>query len=160
MDIQWLGEKHVAQLVEKGLIKDAGDLYFLKKEDLLPLERMGDKLADNILAAIEASKQPPLPRLIFALGIRLIGEHAAEILARSFGSLDKLKAATAEELNAVYEIGLTTAESIVAFFGQAETTELLDKLTRRASSPSPVSTRPSPTPLPANHLSSPERSKP
>jgi len=130
MDIQWQGEKHVTQLVETGLIKDAGDLYSLQKEQLLPLERMGDKLADNILAAIEGSKTPPLSRLIFALGIRLIGEHAAELLARHFGSLDKLQAATVEELNAVYEIGLTTAESIAAFFGQSETTELLDKLAK------------------------------
>jgi len=128
MDIQWLGEKHAAQLVEQGLIKDAADLYFLKKEQLLPLERMGDKLADNILAAIEGSKHPPLPRLIFALGIRLIGEHAAEILARQYGSLEELQAATTEELAGVYDIGLTTAETIVAFFGQTETTELLDKL--------------------------------
>ena len=128
MDIQWLGEKHAAQLVEQGLIKDAADLYFVKKEDLLPLERMGDKLADNILAAIDGSKHPTLARLIFALGIRLIGEHASEILARHFGSLDKLAAATTEELAAIYDIGLTTAEHIVAFFGQAETTELLNKL--------------------------------
>ena len=135
MDIQWLGEKHVAQLVETGLIKDAADLYFLKKEDLLPLERMGDKLADNVLAAIEGSKHPPLARLIFALGIRLIGDHAGEILAGHFGSLDKLKAATVEELNAVHEIGLTTAESIVAFFGQAETTELLNKLAQAGVQP-------------------------
>ena len=130
MDIQWLGEKHVSQLVGAGLIKDAADLYLLKKEDLLPLERMGDRLADNILAAIAGSKQPPLPRLIFALGIRLIGEHAGELLARHFGSLDKLRAATVEELAGVFEIGKTTAEMIVAFFGQAETTELLDKLAR------------------------------
>ena len=135
LDIQWLGEKHVAQLLEKGLIKDAADLYFVRKEDLLPLERMGDKLADNILAALESSKRPPLPRLIFALGIRLIGEHAAELLARRFGSLEKLQAATVEELNAVYEIGLTTAESIAAFFGQAETTELLAKLTQAGVQP-------------------------
>ncbi len=135
MDIQWLGEKHVAQLVEKGLIKDAADLYFVQKEDLLPLERMGDKLADNILAAIAGSKHPPLPRLIFALGILSIGEHAGELLARHFGSLDKLKAATVEQLNAVYEIGLKTAEKIVAFFGQAETTELLDKLARAGVHP-------------------------
>ena len=135
MDIQWLGEKHVAQMVEKGLIKDAADLYFVRKEDLLPLERMGDKLADNILAAIEGSKHPPLSRLIFALGIRLIGEHAGELLARQFGSLEKLKAATVEELNAVYEIGLTTAETVVAFFGQLEATELLDKLARAGVQP-------------------------
>lgn len=135
MDIQWLGEKHVTQLVDKGLIKDAADLYFVKKEDLLPLERMGDKLADNILAAIEGSKRPSLPRLIFALGILSIGEHAGELLARRFGSLDKLKAATVEELNAVYEIGLKTAEKIVAFFGQAETTELLEKLEKAGVQP-------------------------
>ena len=128
LDIQWLGEKHVTQLIEAGLIKDAGDLFTLTKEQLLPLERMGDKLADNILAAIAASKTPPLSRLLFALGIRLIGEHSAEILARQFGSLEKLQAATTEELNAVFEIGMTTAESIVAFFGSSETTELLNKL--------------------------------
>ena len=128
MDIQWLGEKHAAQLLEAGLIKDAADLYTLKKDDLLPLERMGDKLADNILAAIDGSKRPLLPRLIYALGIRLIGEHSGEVLARHFGSLDKLASATVEELAAVHEIGLTTAEAIVAFFGQPETTELLGKL--------------------------------
>ena len=130
LDIQWLGEKHVQQLIGNGLIKDAGDLYFLQKENLLPLERMGDKLADNILAAIEGSKHPPLARLIFALGIRLIGEHAAAILAQHFGSLEKLAQATVEELNAVHEIGLTTAEAIVAFFGQDESKALLEKLAR------------------------------
>ncbi len=135
LDIQWLGEKHVTQLIESGLIKDAGDLFSLTKEQLLPLERMGDKLADNILAAIAASKTPPLSRLVYALGIRLIGEHSSEILARQFGSLEKLQAATTEELNAVFEIGLTTAESIVAFFGQAETTELLSKLTNAGVCP-------------------------
>ena len=135
MDIQWLGEKHAAQLLEAGLIKDAADLYTLKKEDLLPLERMGDKLADNILAAIEGSKRPPLPRLIFALGIRLIGEHSGEILARHFGSLDALASATVEALAAVHEIGQTTAEAIVAYFGQAETTVLLEKLVRAGVQP-------------------------
>ncbi len=135
MDIQWLGEKHIMQLLEQGLIRDAGDLYSLTKEQLVPLERMGDKLADNIITAIEGSKHPPLPRLIFALGIRLIGEHSAEILAHHFGSLEKLQAATVEELNAVHEIGLTTAESIVASFGQPETSELLEKLARAGVSP-------------------------
>lgn len=130
MDIQWLGEKHVVQLIESGLIKDAGDLFYLQKENLLPLERMGDKLADNILAAIEGGKHPPLARLIFALGIRQIGEHASAILAQHFGSLEKLAQATVEELNAVHEIGLTTAEAIVAFFGQDESKALLEKLAR------------------------------
>ena len=135
MDIQWLGDKHVLQMMERGLIKDAGDLYFLTKEQLLPLERMGDKLADNILAAVEGSKRPSLPRLIFALGIRLVGEHAAEILARQYGSLEALQAATVEELDAVHGIGKTMAESVVAFFGQPETMELLDKLARAGVAP-------------------------
>ena len=116
--------------MERGLIKDPGDLYFLTKEQLLPLERMGDKLADNILEAVAGSKHPSLPRLIFALGIRLVGEHAADILARHYGSLEKLQAATVDELDAVHGIGKTMAESIVAFFGQPETAELLDKLRR------------------------------
>ncbi|MBV9850318.1 MAG: NAD-dependent DNA ligase LigA [Armatimonadetes bacterium] len=135
MDIQWLGDKHVLQLMEQGLIKDAGDLYFLTKDQLLPLERMGDKLADNILAAIAGSKHPSLPRLIFALGIRLVGEHAAEILANHYGSLEKLQAATVDELDAIHGIGKTMAESIVAFFGQPETAELLDKLAHAGVAP-------------------------
>lgn len=135
MDIQWLGEKHVGQLIDNGLIKDAGDLYSLKKEDLLPLERMGDKLADNILAAIDGSKHPPLARLIFAFGIRMIGEHSAAILAQHFGSLEKLAAATVDELNAVHEIGQTTAEAIVAFFGQDESQALLAKLFQAGVAP-------------------------
>ncbi len=135
MDIQWLGEKHCRQLIEQGLIKDAGDLYFLTKEQLLPLERMGDKLADNILEALAGSKSPPLPRLIFALGARLVGEHAAEILARRYGSLGRLQAATVEELDAVHGIGGALAESLVAFFGQAETSELLEKLDRAGVRP-------------------------
>ena len=136
MDIQWLGEKHVLQLMEQGPDQRRRAICTsLNKEQLLPLERMGDKLADNILAAIAGSKHPPLPRLIFALGIRLVGEHAAEILARHYGSLEKLAAATVEELDAIHGIGKTMAESIVAFFGQPETTELLDKLTRAGVAP-------------------------
>ncbi len=142
MDIQWLGEKHVGQLIDTGLIQDAGDLYALNKEQLLPLERMGDKLADNIISAIEGSKNPPLTRLVFALGIRLIGEHAADLLARSFGSLGTLQAATVEQLAAVHDIGLTTAESIAAFFALPETTVLLDKLTKAGVHAQSVSVAP------------------
>ena len=135
MDIQWLGDKHVLQMMERGLVKDAGDLYFLTTDQLLPLERMGDKLADNILAAVAGSKHPTLTRLIFALGIRLVGEHAAEILARRYGSLDALQTATVEELDAVHGIGKTMAESVVAFFGQPETAELLEKLRQAGVAP-------------------------
>jgi len=137
MDIEWIGAERVIQFIEAGLVNDAGDLYFLKDktEDLKKLERMGDKLMNNMLDAIEASKTPPLNRLIFALGIRHVGEHTAEVLADSFGSLDKLKVATVEELSNVHEIGGATAESIVAFFGQPETDELLGKLAEAGVNP-------------------------
>ena len=142
MDIDWLGEKHVLQMIEHGLVKDPGDLYSLKAEDLVDLERMGEKLAANIIAAIESSKTPALDRLIFALGIRHVGDHTADVLAAHFGSLDKLAAATVAELNDVHEIGLATAESIVAFFGQAESTELLHKLADSGVAPQAVAHAP------------------
>lgn len=135
MDIEGLGEKHVHQLIEQGLIDDAGDLYSLQKSDLLPLERMGDKLADNILAAIAGSKHPSLARLIYALGIRMAGEHSSEILAQHFGSLEKLQMATVEDLEAVHEIGRITAEAIVAHFGQEDTLALLTKLQQAGVTP-------------------------
>lgn len=142
LDIQWLGEKHAAQLIETGLIQDAGDLYALTVEQLLPLERMGGKLAANIIRAIDGSKTPPLSRLIYALGIRLIGEHAADILARTFGTLDALQAATVEQLAAIHDIGQTTAEAIAAFFALPETVTLLEKLARAGVCAQPVSAAP------------------
>ena len=128
MDIEGLGDKHVLQLLEKELIANSADLYYLTKEQLLPLERMGEKLADNILIAIQNSKHPPLPRLVFALGIRHVGERTSGILAQGFPSLMALGAATVDELSAVHEIGRTTAESVVAFFGAPENLTLLKKL--------------------------------
>jgi DNA ligase (NAD+) len=128
MDIEGLGDKHVQQLIESGLIGDAADLYTLKKGDLLLLERMGDKLADNILGAIEKSKQTTLPRLIYAIGIRHVGENTSNILARRFHSLENLRAATVAELAGIHEIGLVTAESVAAFFGFPETQDLLARL--------------------------------
>lgn len=142
LDIQWLGEKHVAQLIDTGLIQDAADLYALTPEQLLPLERMGDKLAANIITAIDGSKRPTLGRLVYALGIRLIGEHAADLLARTFGTLELLQAATVEQLAAVHDIGQTTAESIAAFFALPETVVLLDKLRRANVRAQPVSVAP------------------
>jgi len=143
MDIEWVGEERVLQLIDAGLVNDAGDLYALRKDDLVKLDRMGDKLADNMLTAIEASKTPPLGRLIFALGIRHVGEHTADVLADSFGALDKLREATVEQLASVHEIGAATAESIVAFFGQPETVEFLAKLD--AAGVRPVASEHAPT---------------
>ncbi len=128
MDIEGLGDKLVLQLLDKDLIKDAGDIYSIKKADLLTLERMGDKLADNVLSAIEKSKNPPLARFIFALGIRHVGEHTGIVLSDHFGTFQKIRDASLEELASVHEIGSTTAESIVSFFESEENRELISRL--------------------------------
>lgn len=128
MDIEGLGDKQVEQLSQTGLVQDAADLYTLTKEQMLPLERMGDKLATKILDNIANSKTRPLANLIYALGIRHIGEHSAEVLAAHFGTLERLAAATVDELSKVFEIGRTTAESVAAYFAEPRTQELLAKL--------------------------------
>ena len=128
LDIEGLGEKQCEQLTQSGLVCDVADLYTLTKEQLLGFERMGDKLATKILANIEASKTCPLNRLITGLGIRHIGEHAGEVLASHFGTLERLQNASVDELAGVYEIGRRTAESIRAFFDQPRNQETLAKL--------------------------------
>lgn len=130
MDIEGIGPALVNQLVESKLVKDPADLYFLKKEDLIGLERMGEKSANNILEAIEKSKKRGLAPLIFALGIRYVGARAARVLAEHFGSLEALKNATKEELTAIPEIGSKIAESITAFFHDEQTKRVLEKLER------------------------------
>lgn len=128
MDVEGVGPALVTQLVDRGLVKDSADLYFLRREDLLGLERMGEKSADNILNAIKRSKERGLAPLLFSLGIRHVGTRAAEILAEQFGSLEALAEASSEELTAVPEIGPTIAQSIVTFFQQEQTHLVLDKL--------------------------------
>jgi len=128
MDIEGIGDKQCEQLTESGLVKDPADLYSLTKEQLLQFERMGDKLATKILANIENSKTRPLANLIFALGIRHIGEHSAEVLAEAFHSLEALRNASVEQLASVHEIGQTTAESIAAWFADPRNVSILDKL--------------------------------
>lgn len=130
MDIEGLGESTVQQLIDADLIADYGDIYSLKKEQLLPLERMAEKSADNLLAGIEASKDRPLERLIYALGIKLVGAGAARILAEHFGSINVLMEADAEELEAIEEIGPGIASSAVDFFANPINREVLDKLKR------------------------------
>ena len=115
MDIEHLGPAVVDQLVEEGLAGDFGDVYALTVEDLVPLERMGDRSAENLVQAIAESKEQPFDRALFALGIRHVGEHVARVLAGAFGSLDRLRAAMEEELEAVEEIGPVIARSMVAF---------------------------------------------
>ena len=130
MDIDGLGDKLVDQLVECGLVKDPADLYTLTKEQLTGLERMADKSAENILAAISKSKQQALDRMIYALGIRFVGEHVARILVKAFGSLENLAAATREGLLSVHEIGPQVAESIIDFFAAPENRRILERLRR------------------------------
>jgi DNA ligase (NAD+) len=128
MDIEGLGDRHIEQLINAGLIHDASDLYSLTLEQLLPLERMGEKLASNILASIEESKTRPLSRLIFGLGIRHVGERGAQSLASHMRSLGRLRRATAEELAGVPDVGPATAKTILHFFEDPHNIALLDRL--------------------------------
>jgi DNA ligase (NAD+) len=130
MDIEGLGAALVAQLVEKGLVHDYGDLYSLHEDQLLGLERMGEKSARNLLAGIAASKARPLARLINALGIRNVGEATARALAQHFGSMAALGRAALEELQQVQDVGPEVAASIRAFFGNPRNEETLQKLER------------------------------
>jgi DNA ligase (NAD+) len=128
MDIDGLGEALVNQLTERGLVKNVADLYRLTKHDLLQLERMGDKSAENVLAEIAASKKLPLERVIYGLGIRFVGERTAQFLAEHFGSLDAIMKASAEELEEVNEVGPRIAESIVEFFADEHNRKLVSDL--------------------------------
>jgi DNA ligase (NAD+) len=128
MNIEGLGEKVISQLFREGLIHDVADLYRLTKEQLIRLERMGEKSATNLLRAIEASKQNSLERLLFGLGIRHVGAKAAKVLAEHFGTMDRLQTATKEELMAIHEIGEKMADSIVTYFSKPEVKELLNEL--------------------------------
>lgn len=128
MDIAGLGPAVLSQLLSAGLIHDPADLYSLRYENLLPLERLGPKSAQNLLGAIEKSKKNSLGRLIFALGIRHVGERAAKILAAQCGSLEALLKAGEEELVAVPEIGPKIAASVTAFFRERRNLEVINKL--------------------------------
>jgi DNA ligase (NAD+) len=130
MDIEGLGGKTVDQLVEHGLVKDIGDLYRLSKDDVLKLDRLADKSASNLMAAIERSKQTTSPRFLYALGIRHVGEHVAEVLAQQYSDWQALQGVTYEELQGIREIGPRIAQSIVAFFQDAGNQEVLEKLRR------------------------------
>lgn len=128
MNIDGLGEKVVEQLLREGLIKDVADLYLLTIEMLLPLERMGQKSATNLVEAIEKSKSNSLEKLLFGLGIRHVGEKAAKILAEHFETIDPLMEATEEQLTAIHEIGDKMAESIVAYFANEQIQLLISRL--------------------------------
>jgi DNA ligase (NAD+) len=128
MDIDGLGEKIVDQLVDKGLVKDAADLYPLELEQVSDLERMAEKSAQNLLDEIAASKKQPLSRVIYALGIQFVGERTGQLLAGQFASLEELAEASAEDLEKVPEVGPKVSASIVDFFSEPANRKLIKKL--------------------------------
>lgn len=128
MDIEGMGDAAVNQLVDKDMIKDYADIYYLKFDDVKNMERMAEKSARNLMDAIEKSKSRELSRLVFALGIRHVGEHASWIVANHFVKMEKLQAATIEELNGIHEIGSVMALSIFSFFRNKENIRILKKL--------------------------------
>ncbi|WP_286886980.1 NAD-dependent DNA ligase LigA [Aneurinibacillus sp. UBA3580] len=128
MNIDGVGEKVVTQLYEHEMIRSVADLYYLQREELLQLERMGEKSVDNMLKAIEASKSNSLERLLFGLGIRFVGEKAARLLAQHFGTMEALQKGTEEEIVSIHEIGTKIAESVVKYFEKPEVTETINRL--------------------------------
>ncbi len=146
LDIEGLGEKMVTNLVESRLIADPADLFFLTKEQLISLERMADKSASNLLAAIDRAKTPALDRLIYALGIRHVGEQTAKRLALAYPTIEALAAATADELEKIRDIGPEVAGSIAGFFRESANLAVIDKLTKAGVVPR-ATTRPSAAPL-------------
>jgi len=128
MDIDGLGGETVALLVNAGLIKNYADLYELTKAQVLPLERMAEKSADNLIAGIEASKQIPFERVLFALGIRFVGETVAKTLVKHYKTIDALAFASVLDLEQVNEIGIRIAESVVDFFADPENQDMISRL--------------------------------
>jgi DNA ligase (NAD+) len=128
MDIDGLGDKIVDQLVDKGLVNDVADLYSLKLDQVANLERMAEKSAQNLLDEIAASRKQPVSRVIYALGMRFVGERTGQLLAEKFGSLEELEEAKAEDLEKVTEVGPKVSESIVEFFSEPANRKLIKKL--------------------------------
>ena len=128
MDIDGLGDAIVEQLITMGAVRSPADIYFLTLDELKSLWKSGSKAAQKLLAAIESSKNNDLSRLIFALGIRQVGEKAAKVLAKTFGSLDALMQATQEELTQIRDIGAVTAENIVSWFASPQSRHLISRL--------------------------------
>lgn len=128
MNIDGLGNKIIQQLYHHQLIKDVGDIFYLNKEDLLPLERMGTKKVENLLSAIEHAKQNSLEHLLFGLGIRHLGAKASQILAGKFETMDRLLKVTEEELIAIHDIGDKLAQSVVTYLDNEDIKALIEKL--------------------------------
>lgn len=142
MDVQGVGEALVDQLVDGGWAADAADLYGLPAETLSDLERMGRKSAENLVAALDESKERPLHRFLFALGVRHVGSTAARLIARRFLTLEQTREAEAEAIAAIHGIGEVTARSVAQYFSRAETAELLSRFHARGVHPAPETAPP------------------
>jgi DNA ligase (NAD+) len=136
MDIEGLGDRFIEQLLRLKLVRNVADLYTLTQDDFMQFERMGDKLAENLLNAIAASRERELSRFIYALGIRHVGEHTAKLLATSFGSIHNLAKASEEELLAIREVGPQVALSIRTFFHNPDNREVVERLLAAGVTPS------------------------
>jgi DNA ligase (NAD+) len=130
MDIEGMGNKLVDQVVDQGLVKDAADFYRLRVETLAELDRMGDKSAAKLAQALERSKATTLPRFLFALGIRDVGEATADALARHFRTLEALRASSATEIEQVPDVGPVTAAHVHAFLHEPRNARVIDALVR------------------------------
>jgi DNA ligase (NAD+) len=128
MDIEGIGERLVRVLYDAGLVRDPGDIYALQSDQLVGLERLGEKSAGNILRSIQSSKSRGLARLIFALGIRHVGDETARLLAGHFGDIETLMSATEDEIEAIAGIGATVAQSTRSYFAQERNRQVIDKL--------------------------------
>jgi len=137
MDIEGLGAKLVTQLVENGMVRDLADLYALTAEQLVELERMGEKSAENLVDGLAASRTRPLHRFLNGLGIRHVGERISEVLAHNFGSIDALREASEEDLLSIDEVGPEVAQSIHGFFARPQNIEVLNRLNAAGIDPSP-----------------------
>lgn len=137
MDVEGMGPKILSALVDEGRVSEPADLYRLDRETLASMERLGEKSADNLLRAIGNSRRPSLSRFLYALGIRHVGEHLADVLARRFGTLELLRQAEMDELSAVHEIGPEVARSLTEFFSSPEGTRMIDLLLREVT-PAPM----------------------
>jgi DNA ligase (NAD+) len=131
MDIRGLSYARIKQLIDAGLVRDAADLYDLTASQLVVLDRFAEKSAEQLVAAIQASRSQPLSRLLFALGIDNVGEIAARQLARHFGTLDELAAAGEQDILAIHGVGSTIAQAVTAWFGNSAARRLVEKLRAR-----------------------------
>ena len=141
MNIDRVGIELGKRFIAAGLVKDVADLFFISKEDLLKLERMAEKSAQNVLDSIQNAKNPPLSQLLYALGIPNIGENSGELLAERFGTLQGVKNATAEEIEGIHDLGKTASTSLLGWLSQPHNQELLEKLLRAGVQPREVEKR-------------------